>query len=164
LKFRHCEKILNTQAKTATEGQVLPGNFTDFVKFSVLLFTHLTAHGGVLVEQPTIRVPEKGFVLAESFPRSAWGKLGIKSLPGKKKATQEDLKVRLHTLEERFGFKASSDPTHDELCALVAGLAGVAILAGNINGYFAEGSPPRNVRGVTVEGFIVNPWLKQKPA
>lgn len=164
LNCRCCEKILNAQAKVGIEGQVKPVNFTKFVKFSVSLFTNLIQHGGVLVELPTITVPPTGFLLAESYPRSAWRKLGISPLPSKKKAKQEDLRVRLQSLERLFNFKADSDPTHDELCALVAGLAGTAILAGDTKGYIAEGDPPMKARGITVEGFIVNPRLDRKPA
>ena len=63
-----------------------------------------------------------------------------------------------------YGFRVARLPSHDELQALVAGLAGVAIVAGNPNGYIAEGAPPRKVAGAIVEGLIVNPRIEGKAA
>jgi hypothetical protein len=67
-------------------------------------------------------------------------------------------------LQRLAGLQVLKRPTHDELCALVAGLAGVAILAGDTNGYVAEGAPPKVIGGVRVEGFIVNPRLESNVA
>jgi hypothetical protein len=67
----------------------------------------------------------------------------------------------LFRLQELFRFRADRIPTHDELQALVAGMAGVSILAGKPARYCVQGSPPREVNGVIVEGFIVNPCIER---
>jgi hypothetical protein len=160
LPYRRCEKILSTQAKTGIAHQVKPKNFTRFVEFSISLFEQLTKSGAALVETPTVESPSTGYLVAESYPRSAWKKLAVKPLAGKKKATPSERKRCLDTLQKQFGFEVREDPTHDELCALVAGLAGVAIVAGYADGYVAEGVAPKRVGGVIVEGFIVNPCIE----
>jgi hypothetical protein len=160
---RHCDKLLNTQAKVGREGQVKPRNFKRFVEFSIAVFDELTQRGAELVKNPFVQVPDDRLLAAESFPRSAWKKLGIRPLPGKKKTTPGEETRCLETLQQLFGFQAPRRPAHDELCALVAGFAGVAILAGNGNGYIAEGTPPKKVGRIWVEGFIVNPRLDPKP-
>ncbi|MBZ5669233.1 MAG: DUF429 domain-containing protein [Acidobacteriia bacterium] len=164
LEYRYCEKILNAQAKTGIANQVKPKNFTRFVEFSISLFEHLTTLCGTLVECSTPAVPPDGFLLVESYPRSAWCKLDLPPLPGKKKAKPADVKRGVDALEQLNSLRISQPPTHDELSALVAGLAGVAILGGNTSGYIAQGTPPKKVAGVILEGFIVNPCLAKKAA
>jgi len=161
---RRCEKLLNAMAKAGREGQVKPRNFKQFVEFSIAVFSELTRRGVDLVKDPVVQIPDDRLLAAESFPRSAWKKLGIRPLPGKKKTTPSEETRCLETLQRLFGFQVTERLTHDELCALVAGLAGVAILAGNANGYIAEGTPPKKVGGIWVEGFIVNPRLDLNPA
>lgn len=161
---RRCEKLLNAMAKAGREGQVKPRNFKRFVEFSITVFSELTRRGADLVKDPVVQIPDDRLLAAESFPRSAWKKLGIRPLPGKKKTTSSEETRCLETLQRLFGFQVPKRPTHDELCALVAGLGGVAILAGNANGYIAEGTAPEKVGGIWVEGFIVNPWLDPRSA
>jgi hypothetical protein len=164
LEYRYCEKILSAQAKTGTPHHVKPKNFTRFVEFSISLFERLTALGGTLVECSAPTVPAEGFLLVESYPRSAWRELDIPPLPGKKKAKPADVKKGVGALERLFSLRMSQPATHDELSALVAGLAGVAILGGNTSGYIAQGTPPKKVDGVIFEGFIVNPCLAKDVA
>jgi hypothetical protein len=161
---RCCEKLLNTQAKTGREGQVKPRNFRRFVEFSISVFGELTERGADLVKNPVVQIPDGRLLAAESYPRSAWKKLGIRPLPGKRRTTPSEETRCLEALQRLFRFQVPKRPRHDELCALVAGLAGVAILAGNANGYIAEGTPPEKVGGTWVEGFIVNPRLELKPS
>ncbi|MGH6628341.1 MAG: hypothetical protein ACREB3_01260, partial [Burkholderiales bacterium] len=58
-----------------------------------------------------------------------------------------------------FHFRWEGCLTHDGLQALVAGLAGVAILSGNAARYIAVGVPPKMDNDVVVEGYIVCPRL-----
>ena len=48
-----------------------------------------------------------------------------------------------------------------KLQALLAGLAGIAIVGRKHDGYVAEGAPPFQHDGHGVEGFIVNPSAMQ---
>jgi TPP-dependent pyruvate/acetoin dehydrogenase alpha subunit len=159
--YRLCEKLVHTPAKTGVNGQVIPRSYTGFVEFSTQLFLHLVDLGGLLVSHSAIRPPKRGsFLVAESFPLSAWRKLRVAPLPAKKKATNVDVQERLHALQNLFGLAVPREPNHDELQALVAGLAGVAILNGDTDGYIAEGARPKKARSTIVEGYIVNPRLK----
>lgn len=157
---RRCEERLNTQAKTGREGQVKPRSFKRFVEFSIAVFSELTRRGADLVKDSIVPIPEDRLLVAESYPRSAWKKLSIEPLPGKKKKPRSDISRCLTSLEKLYRFEVPREPTHDELCALVAGLAGVAILVGNSGGYIAEGDQPKELGGVIVEGFIVNPCIE----
>jgi hypothetical protein len=161
---RHCEKILRTPGKTGTVGRAKPGNYTRFIGFSIGVFANLVRLGGELVSSEVVKVPKDCLLVVESFPTSAWRKLGIKPLPGKAKRKPSDIQDRLFRLQELLRFRADREPTHDELEALVAGVAGVAILAGKPSGYWVQGSPPREVDGVIVEGLIVNPCIERLAA
>ncbi len=154
---RLCERLLNTQAKTGVEGSVKPQNFTRFVEFSIAVFKRLCENGAVLVQKPIIEIQPSQLTAIESYPRSAWAKLGLPPLPGKKKATTPDVRERYRSLELAFKLSADGEPTHDQLCALVAGLAGLAILSGNKECYIAEGAPPKIIADTFTEGYIVNP-------
>ncbi len=156
---RICERLLNTPGKTGTRNRAKPKNYLPFIRFSIEVFAHLLRMKGILVQKSLITMPRNGFLLVESFPMSAWRKLCIVPLPAKRKAQQSHMICRLRLLQRLFGFRAPRMPNHDELQALAAGLAGVAILAGHTDGYIAEGAPPKRVGGVIVEGFIVNPRI-----
>jgi hypothetical protein len=162
LEYRHCERALNTQGKTGVEGQGKPKSWPNFARLSIGVFAGLVGRGATLAQERVLDAPRDGILLLESFPTSAWRKLYIEPLPGKRTASDSDVEGRLQVLECLFGFRAQRVPSHDELQALVAGLAGIAILGGNPNGYVTEGSPPGKAGKVMVEGFIVNPRLDVK--
>jgi len=164
LHSRHCEKILFTQGKTGTDGVAKPGSFTPFAEFSIRVFAELVRLGGELVSSAVVNVAKGSLLVAESYPTSAWRKLGIKPLPGKANAKRSDIQGRVLRLQELLRFRVDREPTHDELQALVAGVARVAILAGKPSGYCVQGSPTRQVKGVIVEGFIVNPCIERLAA
>lgn len=156
---RICEKILNTQAKTGTKGKVKPANFTSFVSFSVGIFHLLHSSGQIsIVIEPEIELPVDKILLVETYPYFAWRSLNIQPLPGKKKHTGKDILLNFEILRKQFGLPRTSIPSHDELSALVAGLAGVAIASSNKSGYIASGIPPKSAPdGYLMEGYIVNP-------
>jgi hypothetical protein len=152
---RICERQLNTQAKTGLPGYVKPANFTPFVRFSIDLFDALISRGWRLFESITMSPPPNTVI--ESYPRSAWSSLGISPLPSKKKARQFDIDGRFDSLKNQFRIECSGKPNHDELQALVAGLAGIAIESGMENAIKIYGEPPKLIDGYRREGFIVNP-------
>jgi len=159
LHQRVCEKELNTQAKTGIKGEVKPANFKSFVSFAISVFSVLNKTGHIsLVTEPKIAVPARGILLIETYPHSAWKKLGIRPLARKQKCTAAQIFQNAGELRRRFGLPETRTPTHDELSALVAGLAGVAIAGENTSGYIVSGLPPKLVpEGYIVEGYIVNP-------
>jgi hypothetical protein len=164
LDYRLCEKLLAAPGKVGLRGSAKPRGFTPFAAFTIHLFAALVEKGGKLVRNLCIRVPRRGFLVVESFPMSAWRKLCLIPLPAKRNTLEIHKTCRLLVLRRLFGFRVGRVPNHDELQALVSGLAGVAILAGNGNGYIAEGAPPKKVGGIWVEGFIVNPRLDPRSA
>ena len=157
---RLCERLLNAPAKTGVKGEVKPKSYTAFVSFSIGVFQQLRDLGAVLAKSPAIEAPSKGLLAAETLPLAAWRSLGIPSLPAKKKATEAHLRDRLLELMKMFLLKVARNPSHDELQALVSGLAGTAILSEQSDGYVAIGQTPSEHDGVIVEGFIVNPRNK----
>lgn len=159
LHQRVCEKELNTQAKTGIKGEVKPANFKLFVSFAISVFSVLDKTGRIsLVAEPRIVMPERGILLIETYPHSAWKKLGIRSLTRKQNCPPEQITQNAEELKRSFGLPENRTPTRDELSALASGLAGVTIAADNTSGYIASGLPPQLVpEGYIVEGYIVNP-------
>lgn len=153
---RLCERALNTPAKTGLPETVKPANYGPFVRFSVDVFGKLQNRGWALYAG----LPNTGArTLFESFPLSAWRSLGIRGLPAKSKHKPDDLKDRLARLLELVPVALDADPTHDELQALVSGLAGAAYEHNFTPGFAAAGASPSLLEGYPREGFIVNPAL-----
>jgi hypothetical protein len=138
---RRCEKQLNTQAKTGIVGKVKPATWTRFVEFSIAIFNRLVELGGRLADRPQPVALDGQLLVLESFPFSAWKKVGILPLPSKRKCQREDLVHRFGELQRLYRLMVVTDPNHDELQALVAGLAGIAILDGHTSHYQLDGSP-----------------------
>jgi len=161
LHQRVCEKHWNTQAKTGTRGNVKPANFRPFVSFSTEVF-RLLAQGNIisLVTEPIIEMSPKRILLVETYPYSAWKSLKIGPLLGKRNPSCNSAQIAsvAKTLEQSFLLPSVGKPSHDELSALVAGLAGVAIAAKKESRYIASGTAPKwTPEGYLLEGYIVNP-------
>jgi hypothetical protein len=145
---------LNTPAKTGLPGSVKPENYRPFVDFSIAVFDALAglnwhrlsvAHG-----------PLAGFTTVESFPLSAWRVLGLKGLSAKSKAKLVDIDGCRQELARLLPLRFSEIPSHDELQATVAGLAGLALEVGDWENCAIAGVAPSFVDGFWREGFIVN--------
>jgi hypothetical protein len=155
--MRVCERQLRTPAKSGLPGQVKPATWTAFVAFSIDVFDALQTAGlAHLVEYEPV-VTSGNALLLEVFPTAAWRNLAMSCLPGKAKAKREDVVWRLEELVARYSLKVDREPTHDQLQAIVSGLAGVAITRGRPEEYSVQGIPPRKIDGTWREGFIVNP-------
>jgi hypothetical protein len=153
---RVCEHALATQGKTGLPGVTKPGNYAGFITFAIELFGP--------ERWPRLRAPavppSRRQSAIESFPTSAWRSLGLLPLPGKAATAPEMVLARLQSLRAVFPLDVSNDLSHDELQALVAGLAGVALDDGNAAGVSIAGVPPMRMDGTWREGFIVNPTRK----
>ena len=152
---RACESAFNTPAKTGTKGTVKPATYTRFAQFSINVFEALTTAGLSLFGFQ----PENAdrCILFESFPFGAWRKLEIPHLPSKAKATQRDTDVRLASLQQMFTIPRVTMLNHDQLQALVAGIAGIQIHRGGVAAVSICGEPPIRPDGFWCEGFIVCP-------
>ena len=153
---RVCERQLNTPAKSGLPGEVKPANYGPFVSFSIAVFDALNEMGWVRLVDPAKQRGNETLAL-ESFPLSAWRSLGMSPLPSKRRARAEDMSSRARLLAERFRLRFSSTPNHDELQALVAGLAGPPFLQGDTQRFVLAGARPFQTEGTWREGYIVNP-------
>jgi hypothetical protein len=153
---RVCERLLNTPAKTGLPGVVKPANYTAFVKFSIDLYDCLTDLGWSRLPGKDVDLSSSLRLLVESFPLSAWRALGLPSLPAKAKARAADLTDRLEALIALLPLRLSRSPNHDELQALVAGIAGLAVERGDWANCQIVGEPPFRLEDCWREGLIVN--------
>ncbi len=149
---RVCERLLNTPGKTGLPGSSKPGSYLPFIAFSIAVFQELVAHGFELWSGRAAPL-----VAVESFPSSAWRQLGLRPLPAKSKTGFEHLQRAAGDLRKMFILELPEGLSHDQLQALVAALAGVALLRGCPSGYVASGIMPSLMEGTWREGFIVNP-------
>ena len=81
---RRCERELNTPGKTGLPGNTKPANYCGFIAFSIELFDELARHGwprltAINPPGPACRIT------IESFPTSAWRKLGSLRCPEKQR-------------------------------------------------------------------------------
>jgi hypothetical protein len=153
---RQCERELNTPAKTGLPDVVKPRNYTSFVTFSINVFDCLHQLGWPRLQELNPMIMASQSVAVETFPLAAWRKLAINPLPAKRKATAKDIQVRQNELQQRFGLNLSTiEISHDQLQALVAGLAGIAIEANEPEHYLVCGTSPVVIDNLWREGFIV---------
>jgi hypothetical protein len=94
----------------------------------------------------------------ESFPTHAWRMLGIDPLPSKRR-TAGKIERWIDALREKWHIRWPRMPGHDELQAVVAGLAGVLMERYGIQSCIVEGTPPFVDDGMWREGFIVSPTV-----
>lgn len=149
---RVCERELNTPGKTGLPGCAKPGDYLPFIAFSVAVFQALVAKGFKLwTGKPSSRLA------LETFPSSAWRQLGLPPLPAKSKTRVEHLQRAVTALRQLFPLQVPDGLSHDELQALVSGLAGFAVARGCQGGCAVAGVAPSLLEGTWREGFIVNP-------
>jgi hypothetical protein len=156
---RCCERALATQGKTGLPGVTKPGNYVGFITFAIELFDALDNRGWPRLTTPAIPPLQRRCAI-ESFPTSAWRSLGLVPLPSKAATGPEMVFARLQSLRAIFPLDVEDSLSHDDLQALVAGLAGVALDDGNASGVSIAGVPPMRLDGTWREGFIVNPTRK----
>jgi hypothetical protein len=148
---RTCERLTLTPGKTGLVGVVKPKSWTRMALFSIALFDALHARGWT-----RFRAAWRGERASiESFPTHAWRMLGRSPLPGKS-ATSELRPWRAHL--KALGVRdLPTDATHDEIQSVVAGLAGLALLASGPAAVDVRGEEPRREAGDWREGYIVSP-------
>jgi hypothetical protein len=158
--MRLCERVLNTPGKTGTVGHVKPATYLRYVALSISLFHSLRVdHGWSLVTEDWDKDPDRRWAV-ESYPSKAWETLGLARLPGKSRATKEDLRTRREDLALITGYEIPEGLTHDELQATVVLPAGRAMAQGDRAGVILCGMDPLITRkGDVLEGWIVEPRI-----
>jgi hypothetical protein len=163
LHARVSERQLNTAAKTGPPGMVKPVTYRPFAEFCVDVYDALCRRGWCRLATrkhtaqaaPPDSAPQR--ILVESYPNAAWKSLGLKPLPSKRRATVGDLAEAYAALRALIPFTTSRPPNHDQLQAIVAGLAGLAIEEDNPGAVRIVGNPPHREEGHWREGFIALP-------
>lgn len=149
--MRDCERATHTPGKTGLPGCVKPRPFRRMVEFSIAVFDALHDAGWQRLggnwcgERCSI----------ESFPTHAWRNLGFDPLPAKKPLRRIERWADI--LSEHWAVRWPRLPNHDELQAVVAGLAGVLIERHGLEACVVDGSAPFIDDGSWREGFIVSP-------
>ena len=157
---RRCERELNTPAKTGLPGEVKPRSYGRFVAFSISVFDALAAHGWERYTGDEQRGPGIAY---ESFPLRSWRSLRLPAIPAKRGCTVSVVAARARELSEAHSLRLPRMPNHDELQALVAGLAGLALERGDLSRLERVGVAPFEREGAYREGFIVSPKAAANP-
>lgn len=154
---RVSERELNTAAKTGLPGVVMPRTYRTFAEFCIDVYDALCRRGWKrLSSRGGGGLPQER-VLVESYPYAAWKSLGLKPLCSKRRARVSDLAECYGALNELIPFTTNRPPNHDQLQALVGGLAGLALEGREMRGVRIVGNPPRREDGHWREGYIVLP-------
>jgi Protein of unknown function (DUF429) len=158
LHSRICERQLSTQGKTGLPGFTKPANYAPFIAFAVDLFDQLASCGYSRLPDKSALFSSNRFAI-ESFPTSAWRSLGLKPLSGKANTPAGTVQAKLAELCRLLpiSVEGAEDLTHDELQALIAGLAGIAVEGHASCAVTLAGVAPFELNGSWREGFIVNP-------
>lgn len=158
----HCrmsEKAVRAPGKTGLPPDgVKPRNYLAFTAFSIALFERLTVHHGcALPGADRAGDPGPRFV-TETFPTAAWRSLGLTPVPGKGRTTPAQLAGALGHLTARVpSLELDRAPTHDQLQAVVGGLAPLAWAHGDTTRVTLAGVPPHRLDGSWREGYIMIP-------
>lgn len=148
---RRCERETGAPGKTGLPGVVKPATWTRMALFSVAMFEALAERGW-----PRITSSWQGERVAiESFPTQAWRSLGLSPLPSRAKTTS--LAPWRSSLASAGFVTVPESATHDETQAVVAGIAGLQLLAGGFDAVDARGTDPFLDAGHWREGWIVSP-------
>jgi len=161
---RVSEKQLNTAAKTGLPGMVKPVTYRAFAEFCLDVYDALCRRGWRRLETQEQPGSPPHRVLVESYPHAAWKSLGLKPLPSKRRCKISDLAEAYAALRSIIPFTTNQPPNHDQLQAIVGGLAGLALEENDTSAARIVGNPPRREGGHWREGFIVLPVLPGRPA
>jgi hypothetical protein len=156
---RLSEQQLNTAAKTGLPGIVKPATYRAFAEFCVDVYDALCRRGWKRLAAHDRPQDAQERILVESYPHAAWKALGIKCLPSKRRCGVGDLAEAFTALRIAMPLTVNRPPNHDQLQAIVGGLAGLALEAGDPVGARLIGATPRREDGHWREGFIVLPEL-----
>jgi hypothetical protein len=149
--LRVCERATRTPGKTGLPGIVKPATWTRMATFSIALFDALDARGWPRLDTKW----SGGRTAIETFPTHAWRRIGYPPLPGK--GARLAISDWRGYLTRRIVHDLPAEISHDEIQAVVGGLAGLGLLRDGLAGCDAQGTDPFLQRGSWREGFILSP-------
>ena len=154
---RLSERAVRAPGKTGLPPDgVKPRSYLGFTTFSIALFESLLASAGwALVGDLAASSPER--VITESFPTAAWRALGLPPLVAKSRAKAADVHDAISRLQTHTGITLEQVQTHDQLQAVVGGIAGAWWAAGHTDRVQLAGVPPFRLDGSWREGYIMMP-------
>ena len=150
--MRLCERQTRTPGKTGVPHVVKPASWTLMAVFSIGVFDHLQELHWPRFTQEW--VGDRRTV--EIFPTHCWRELGLTALPGKS-STIGPLTQWMDSLSSFCDLQWPHSPSHDELQAVVGGLAGLAIGEHGLSSCSLAGREPFIEDGHWREGFILSP-------
>ena len=156
----HCrvsERAVRAPGKTGLPPDgVKPRTYLGFTTFSIALFEALldSSHWA-LPGDPTAAPHAR--VITESFPTAGWRALGLSPLMAKGRASSADVQDAAARLQMRTGITLEQVHTHDQLQAVVGGIAGAWWAAGCTGKVELAGAPPFRLDGSWREGYIMVP-------
>lgn len=153
---RVSEKVARAPGKTGLPPDgVKPRGYLAFTQFSVALFERLTMQEGFVLPGDESRTD--GLFVTETFPTAAWRALGLTALPGKATTKAADMDAARQRLAQATDIELPSNTTHDQLQAVVGGIAGLRWAGGEHNAVQLAGLPPYRLDGCWREGYIMLP-------
>lgn len=157
----HCrvsEKQVRAPGKTGLPPDgVKPRTYLAFTTFSIALFERLTTTHGYRLPGDAAGAPSGDAFVTETFPTAAWRALGLAPLPAKGKTREADLHDAVARLCARTSLVIDHAPSHDQLQAVVGGLAPLAWACGARDRVTLAGLPPQRLDGRWCEGYIMVP-------
>lgn len=153
---RLAERAVRAPGKTGLPPDgVKPHTYLGFTSHSIALAEHLTTAGWEPVSDPHSAGGTR--MITETFPTAAWRQLGLPPLPGKSRATLEDVTVGLTRLQQACTIRLSGVETHDDLQAVTGGIAPAWWRAGCMDRVTFAGAPPFRRANSWREGYIIIP-------
>lgn len=160
---RAAEAVLHTPGKTGLPPNgVKPSTYLGFTQLSVELFAMLADRGWTFPHELGAVPPR---LLVETFPTAAWRGLHLAPLPGKAKARRDTGTVPrwLERLLQRVPLHVADVSTHDQLQAVVGGIAPAWWMAGLASRVALRGAPAFWSESHWYEGFIIVPDFDGNP-
>ena len=153
---RLSERAVRAPGKTGLPPDgVKPRTYLAFTQLSIALFELLTVAGWRLPADRLAAAAPR--MVTETFPTAAWRGLGLTPLPGKSRSTAEDVTDGVTRLVEACAIRVDGVETHDDLQAVVGGIAPAWWMAGLTDRVAFAGAPPFRLEGSWREGFILVP-------
>ena len=157
----HCrlsERAVRAPGKTGLPPDgVKPRGYLGFTTFSIALFELLLASAGWALVGDDLSASPPERVITESFPTAAWRALGLPPLVAKGRAKAADVHDAVARLQAHTGITLAQVQTHDQLQAVVGGIAGAWWAAGHTDRVQLAGVPPFRLDGSWREGYIMVP-------